>query len=40
MLFVCGIKKAVSVDRGTEMAKLSALLLSVSFAMTLMVGVD
>lgn len=39
VLFVCGIKKAVSVDRGTEMAKLSALLLSVSFAMTLMVGV-
>ena len=39
VLFVCGIKKAVSVDRGTEMAKHSALLLSVSFAMTLMVGV-
>ena len=39
VLFVYGIKKAVSADRGTEMAKLSALLLSVSFAMTLMVGV-
>lgn len=39
VLFVYGLKKAVSADRGTEMAKLSGLLLSVSFAMTLMVGV-
>ena len=39
VLFVYGIKKAVSADRGTGMTKLSALLLSVSFAMTLMMGV-
>ncbi len=39
VLFVYGIKKAVSADRGTGITKLSALLLSVSFAMTLMMGV-
>ena len=39
VLFVYGLKKAVSVDRGTEIAKLSTLLLSISMSMTLMVGV-
>ena len=39
VLFVLGLRKAVSINKGTEMAKLSGMLLSLSIAMGLMVGV-
>ena len=39
VIFVKYLTKAVSVNQGTEIAKLSGLLLSISFSMSMMVGV-
>lgn len=39
VIFVKYLVKAVSVNKGTEIAKLSGLLLSISFSMSMMVGV-
>ena len=39
VLFVAALKKAIAVDSGTQMAKLSGLLMSISISMAIMVGV-